>query len=78
MRASGARLRLRLPDPVPSPTGLANAGFPSADRDLRFFLGVGEEGGGTIPQPIQIENRAFSGDQIRKEISSEGASLRRP
>src|ERR1700689_4700195 len=41
------RLRLRLPDPEPSPVGLANAGFPPW-RGRRFFLGLGEEGGGPI------------------------------
>ncbi len=44
MAASCDRLRLRLPDPVPSPAGLVNAG----SCGLRFFLGVGEEGGGPI------------------------------
>jgi hypothetical protein len=47
MPASFDRLRLRLPDPVLPPVGLVNAGFPLA-RGLRFFLGVGEEGGGPI------------------------------
>jgi hypothetical protein len=41
------RLRLRLPDPEPSPVGLANAGFPPK-RGRRFFLGLGEEVGGPI------------------------------
>jgi len=44
MTASCDRLRLRLPDPVPSPAGLVNAG----STGLRFFHGVGEEGGGPI------------------------------
>src|SRR6202521_5993549 len=47
--ASLDRLRLRLPDPEPSPVGLANAGFPLR-RGRRFFLGLGEEGGGPIYQ----------------------------
>src|ERR1019366_542558 len=47
MGASFDRLRLRLPDPEPSPVGLANAGFPLR-RSRRFFLGLGEEGGGPI------------------------------
>src|SRR3970040_1297351 len=47
MGASFDRLRLRLPDPEPSPVGLANAGFPLR-RGRRFFLGLGEEGGGPI------------------------------
>jgi hypothetical protein len=47
MTASFDRLRLRLPDPEPSPVGLANAGFPLR-RGRRFFLGLGEEGGGPI------------------------------
>src|ERR1039458_3439114 len=47
MGASFDRLRLRLPDPEPSPVGLANAGFPLG-RGRRFFLGLGEEGGGPI------------------------------
>jgi hypothetical protein len=47
--ASFDRLRLRLPDPEPSPVGLANAGFPPK-RGRRFFLGLGEEGGGPIYQ----------------------------
>src|SRR3989304_10227307 len=50
MGASFDRLRLRLPDPVPSPVGLANAGSPSTDGGRRFFLGLGEEGGGPIYQ----------------------------
>jgi hypothetical protein len=41
------RLGLRLPSPEPSPVGLANAGFPLG-RGRRFFLGLGEEGGGPI------------------------------
>src|SRR5579863_5949621 len=41
------RMRLRLPDPEPSPVGLANAGSPLR-RGRRFFLGLGEEGGGPI------------------------------
>ena len=45
MGASFDRLRFRLPDPEPSPVGLANAGFPLR-RGRRFFLGLGEEGGG--------------------------------
>ena len=44
------RLRFRLPDPGPSPVGLANAGFPPW-RGRRFFLGLGEEGGGPIYRP---------------------------
>ena len=47
MSASFDRLRFRLPDPEPSPVGLANAGFPLR-RGRRFFLGLGEEGGGPI------------------------------
>ena len=47
MGASFDRLRFRLPDPEPSPVGLANAGFPLG-RGRRFFLGLGEEGGGPI------------------------------
>src|SRR5690348_11586709 len=47
MGASFDRLRLRLPDPEPSPVGLANAGCPPRRR-RRFFLGLGEEGGGPI------------------------------
>src|SRR3990172_844242 len=50
MGASFDRLRLRLPDPVPSPVGLANAGSPSTHGGRRFFLGLGEEGGGPIYQ----------------------------
>src|SRR5713226_2671317 len=50
MGASFDRLRLRLPDPEPSPVGLANAGFPLR-RGRRFFLGLGEEGGGPIYLP---------------------------
>jgi hypothetical protein len=45
--ASWDRLRLRLPHPEPSPVGLAHAGFPF-QRGRRFFLGLGEEGGGPI------------------------------
>src|SRR5487761_83865 len=47
MGASLDRLRFRLPDPEPSPVGLANAGSP-LQRGRRFFLGLGEEGGGSI------------------------------
>src|SRR5258708_38386957 len=47
IEASFDRLRFRLPDPEPSPVGLANAGFPP-ERGRRFFLGLGEEGGGPI------------------------------
>src|SRR5712692_11415312 len=50
IEASFDRLRLRLPDPEPSPVGLANAGFPPG-RGRRFFLGLGEEGGGPIYLP---------------------------
>src|SRR5216684_7957731 len=55
MAASLDRLRLRLPDPEPSPVGLANAGFPPR-RGRRFFLGLGEEGGGPIyPTGSQLD-----------------------
>src|SRR5260370_25317002 len=50
MGTSFDRLRFRLPDPEPSPVGLANAGFPPR-RGRRFFLGFGEEGGGPIYLP---------------------------
>src|SRR5260370_4564001 len=50
MGTSFDRLRFRLPDPEPSPVGLANAGFPPG-RGRRFFLGLGEEGGGPIYLP---------------------------
>src|SRR5712692_10596604 len=55
MGASFDRLRFRLPDPEPSPVGLANAGFPLR-RGRRFFLGLGEEGGGPIyPAGSQLD-----------------------
>src|SRR5664279_5733908 len=61
MGASFDRLRLRLPDPEPSPVGLANAGFPLG-RGRRFFLGLGEEGGGPIYLP---GSRPWAGPQRR-------------
>src|SRR5258708_30572627 len=55
MGTSFDRLRFRLPDPEPSPVGLANAGFPPR-RGRRFFLGLGEEGGGPIyPTGSQLD-----------------------
>jgi hypothetical protein len=59
MGASFDRLRLRLPDPESSPVGLANAGFPLG-RGCRFFLGLGEEGGGPIYLP---GSRHYAGPQ---------------
>src|ERR1700674_508636 len=74
--ASLDRLRLRLPDPAPSPVGLANAGFPLR-RGLRFFLGLGEEGGGPIYPPgsqldVGPQRRAAS---PKPPIPIEGNSL---
>jgi hypothetical protein len=59
--ASCDRLRFRLPDPVSSPAGLANAGCPPW-RGLRFFHGLGEEGGGPIYPP---GSRLCAGPQRR-------------
>jgi hypothetical protein len=61
MGASFDRLRFRLPDPEPSPVGLANAGFPLR-RGRRFFLGLGEEGGGPI---YSTGSRHVAGPQRR-------------
>ena len=61
MTASFDRLRFRLPDPEPSPVGLANAGFPLG-RGRRFFLGLGEEGGGPI---YPSGSRCVTGPQRR-------------
>ena len=61
MTASWSRLGFRPLDPVHSPAGLVNAG----SGGLRFFLGVGEEGGGPIYPTGSRSRSARAGPQRR-------------
>src|SRR3990170_574070 len=61
MGASFDRLRLRLPDPEPSPVGLANAGFPVSRRGPEVLPRLGRRGqGADLPTRLSPITRAAS------------------